>query len=134
VTVGDVMWDFALDDDARGQCEPDFGGSFFVVMFNEDGSGNELALNITAQPDGRVVVQVGSPLISEGLWISDEGIYDNFPDLEAGVTAEVSIDGNTITGTATFYEDRSLRETLQTGEPYATGLRAGTFTATCPGG
>lgn len=132
VAVGDLTWDFTLNADARGQCLSDAGGTFFVVMFNQDGNGDETVLNITAQRDGRVVVQAGSPLISSGLWISDEAIYTNFPDLEPGVTADVSIDGNTITGTATFYEDRSLRETLQTGEPYATGLRKGTFTAICP--
>jgi hypothetical protein len=132
VAIGDITWDFALTGDPREQCLPDIGGTFFVAMFKEESNGDQLALNITAQPDGRIVIQAGSPLISEGMWISDEAIYASFPDLDAGVSADVSISGNTITGTGTFYEDRSLRETLQTGDPYETGLVEGTFSATCP--
>ena len=132
-TIGDITWDFALTGDPREQCLPDIGGTFLVAMFKEESNGDQLALNITAQPDGRIVVHAGSPLVSEGMWISDEAIYASFPDLEPGVAAEVTINGNTITGTGTFYEDRSLRETLQSGDPYEAGLVQGRFSATCPG-
>lgn len=131
VTIGDLTWEFALTGDPREQCFPDLGGTFLFAAFKEE-AGNQLALWIEVPDSGPIEVQAGSPLIAEGMWIADATVYDRFPDLEPGVGGSASKNGNTVSGTATFYEDRSLTETLQTGEPYATGLRTGTFTATCP--
>lgn len=131
VTVGDITWTFALTGDPREQCFPDLGGTFLFAAFKKE-AGNQLAVWIEVPDSGPIEIQAGSPLIAEGIWIADESIYNRFPDLEPGVGGSATKNGNTVSGTATFFEDRSLTETLQTGEPYATGLRAGTFTATCP--
>lgn len=131
VTVGDITWEFPLTGDPREQCFPDLGGTFLFAAFKEE-AGNQLAVWIEVPDSGPIEVQAGSPLITEGMWIADESVYDRFPDLDPGVGGSATKNGNTVSGTATFYEDRSLTETLQTGDAYATGLRTGTFTATCP--
>jgi hypothetical protein len=129
--IGDTKWSFAMSGDPRELCNPDIAGTFIVAMYGQDDSGGEIVLSVTSASGQPTVAQAGSPLVSEGMWIADESIYENFPDLDPGVHAEAEVSGNTISGTATFYEDRSLRETLQTGDPYETGLRQGTFSANC---
>jgi len=132
-TIGDTTWEFVLDGDARVQCNPDFGGFFFAVLFGQDEDGQETVLSIQADPAGtRAGVQIGLTTIPGALWIADPNVYISFPDLEEGVGATVTIDGASATGTGVFYDDRSLQEARQTGGAYEAGLMPGSFAVTCP--
>lgn len=132
VTLGDVTWEFALSGDAREMCNPNFSGLFFVSMFTQDENGDEIVFSLTAPAGaGTGVVQAGATLINGELWIADTSVYDTFPDLPEGVDASVQIDGNSATGSATFYEDRALQATRQSGGTYEGELREGTFAVTC---
>jgi hypothetical protein len=116
-------------------CDPDLGGSFLVIMFGQDENGEQVVLSVgVSNTGGEVVVQVGNPFIPGELWIADPSVHDDYPQhtlpQEIGATAEVS--GNSVSGSGVFYEDRSLSETRQSGEPYDTGVLDGTFSVTCP--
>lgn len=68
-----------------------------------------------ASPDVATEVQAGSPHLGVNV-DSRCGRYDRFPDLKPGVGGSGTKNGNTVSHMATLYEDRSLTETLQTGD------------------
>lgn len=134
-TLGSDTWDFELGDDPRAMCNPDFSGFFIVTLFGQNDGGQEVTLSINAPGSGgAAVVQTGATAIDGELWIANAEVYDDYPaqTLEPNIGATAVVDGNSISGTGLFYEDRSLSETRQTGSAYETGVREGTFSVTCP--
>lgn len=133
VTVGEMTWELTLTGDSREQCVPDLGGTFFVAMFSQDGNA---ALSIVASGSEADEVQVGDPAISGELWIANASVYIDNPDMDLppGIGVKAQVDGNRISGTATFYEGRSLAEARTSGAEYTVGVREGTFEAACPSG
>jgi hypothetical protein len=136
VTLGDTTWEFALSDDPREMCNPDMGGTFFVNLFGVDDTGQQVVFTVTAPGSGDAVVQVGAPDIAGELWIADSTIYDKTPGMEIpeGIGATVTVEGNSVSGTGTFYEDRAVSAARQSGASYDGGTRDGTFAASCPTG
>lgn len=134
-TIGDTTWEFALSGDSREMCNPNLGGNFFVNMFGEDENGNEAVLSVQAFGSS-AVVQAGDPLITGELWIADLNVYaeNGDQDLPDGIGATAEVDGNSVSGTGVFYEDRSLTEASRAGTAYESGVRNGTFSVTCPAG
>ena len=136
-TVGDTTWTFLMSGDARENCDPDFQGFFFVVLFGQDENGGEAVLSLNApNSGGPAVVQVGGTVITDELWIADASVHGDHPlrDLPQEIGATAVVDGNTVSGNGVFYEDRSLTETRQSGAQYEMGVVDGTFAVTCPAG
>jgi hypothetical protein len=114
-----------------------FQGFFFVVLFGQDEGGNAGVLSVNApNSGGPAVVQVGGTVITDELWIADASVHGSYPlqVLPPDIGATAAVDGDTVSGSGVFYEDRSLTETRQSGGPYETGVVEGTFSVTCPGG
>jgi hypothetical protein len=68
-------------------------------------------------------------------WVAGRAVYDSLSGIQGmpeGVGATMEFDGNTVSGSGTFYEDRHLNEVRPTGEAYDAGALEGTFSATCP--
>lgn len=134
-TIGDMAWEFDLAGDNPGTCQPDLGGSFFVVLNGKDANGDGVVLSINVPTSGGdAIVQAGSTVIGAELWIADSSVHGDFPDqsLPQEIGATATVNGNSVSGSGVFYEERSLTETRQSGEAYATGVLEGTFSATCP--
>jgi hypothetical protein len=117
----------------------DAGLIFTVLMFGTDDSGREIALNIGGPlSDGdAALVQAGSPILLFERWTADRSVYDRLSGIEGmpeGVGATVQVDGNTVSGSGVFYDDKHLNEIRPTGGPYEAGVLEGTFSATCPAG
>lgn len=123
------------------RCEPDMFGVFFVFLQQVDDSGAEVAggsLELTLLLEGTDPEIVGQDnegrlKIGEQEWIADpEDIAER--GLEAG-TSQVdsyTIDGNSVTGTATFYEEESYFATTGgSDDPIVT--TQGAFDVTCSG-
>jgi hypothetical protein len=126
-----------MSGDARENCDPDFQGFFFAVLFGQDESGNAGVLSVNApNSGGPAVVQVGGTVTTDELWIADASVHGSYPlqELPPDIGATAAVDGDTLSGSGVFYEDRSLTETRQSGGPYETGVVEGTFSVTCPGG
>ena len=103
-----------------------------VNVFGADDNGAEVTLSIQSPtPDGPAIVQAGTTASGE-LWMADAAVYQRAPDLPEGVGASLEVDGSRITGSGTFFEERSLSAALQVGGTYETGVRAGSFEVTCP--
>lgn len=134
-TIGDNSWVFALSGGGAEICNPNQSGVFFVNMFAEDGS---VVLSVQAPASGgEAIVQAGDPNISGELWKADLNVYADNASVEgipAGVGATAQVNGNSISGTGTFYEDRALYEARTGQTPYEAGVLEGTFEVTCPSG
>jgi hypothetical protein len=133
--VGDTSWEFELlDNDGRSLCMMD--GFVLVSMFGTDDEGREVNLTISGPAGGgEAVVTAGDATIQGERWVADAAVYDSLSGIEGmpdGVGATVQVDGNSVSGTGVFYEDRRLNEVRQTGDPYDAGALQGTFEATCP--
>ncbi len=134
-TVGDQTWEFELlENDGRSICMTE--GAVIVSMFGVDSEGREINLTITTGPGGGdAAVTAGDATIQGERWVADQGVYDQLSGIEGmpdGVGANAQVDGNTISGTGLFYEDRRLNEVRPTGDPYDSGVLEGAFSATCP--
>ncbi len=134
-TVGDMTWDFELlENDGRSICMTE--GVFLVSMFGVDQDGREVSLTINTTPSGgEAAVTAGDPTITGERWIADSVVYENLSGIEGvpdGVSATAVVDGDTVTGSGLFYEDRRLNEVRATGDAYDAGVLEGTFEATCP--
>lgn len=140
-TVGDMTWDFTFTgNDGREMCDPDAGGIglFVMIMYGVDDDGQEVALSISfPTSDGGAQVTVGDPIMITDRWVADSEVYDRLANIQGmpeGVGAAAQVDGNSISGSGVFYEDKTLNEARQTGDPYDAGVLEGTFSATCPAG
>lgn len=138
-TIGDQTWHFELSGNPMEMCDLDVndaGQVFFVVMFGQDDDGREIALNLGGPVSGGDVnVQVGSPYLEFERWTADATVYDRLGNIEGmpdGVGASVQLEGNTVSGSGIFYDDKRLTDVRPTGDPYDSGTLEGTFEATCP--
>lgn len=139
VTIGDETWEFELVADVPiAVCDADFFGGFVALLMSAGADmANPMDLMDVKLPGGdfmdppTLTVNLGA---SGGLeWIADETIYEQNADLPAGlgVTA-FSVDGNTASGTASFFEQESL---FQFGAGTGDLVTAdGSFTVTCASG
>lgn len=132
-TIGDTTWEFSVEGGGTCQVEP--GAPFFIIMFGVDDSGRPVTLNISGPPGGEAMVQAGSQNLEFERWTADSNVYNVLSGIEGmpdGVGATVQIDGNTISGSGVFYDDKNLNDVRPTGDPYHAGVLEGTFWATCP--
>jgi hypothetical protein len=123
------------------RCEPDMFGLFLVFLQQVDESGAEIpggSLELTLLLEGSDPEVLGQDNtarlgIGEQDWIADE---EDIPErgLEPS-TSQVdthTIDGNTVSGSATFYEEESYYATTGgSSEPVVTAQ--GSFEVTCSG-
>ena len=136
-TIGDTTWEFELDD--RGTCDLDVNdsGAFLVViLYGTDETGREVAMNISGPASGgEMMVQAGSAVLEFERWTADKGVYNRLSGIEGmpeGVGATAQVDGNTVSGSGVFYDDKNLNDVRPAGGPYDAGVLEGTFSATCP--
>ena len=139
VTIGDETWDFVLvEDHPIANCDADFFGGFVAILTN---AGADIAspsdfLSLML-PGGDFtdppMVTVKLDVSGDAEWIADETIYEQYPDLPAGlgVTA-FSIEGTTASGSAVFFEQESVYQ-------FSAGngdliVEDGTFSVTCVSG
>ncbi len=136
VIIGDETWEFVLVPDVPiASCDADFFGGFVAILVNE---GADMASPMNAMtvrlPGGDFtdppILTVNLGASGELEWIADETIYEQNADLPDGLgVTGFSIDGNTASGTATFFEQESF---FQFGAGLGDLLTAdGTFTVTC---
>jgi hypothetical protein len=124
VTVGDTTYDFEVAASIVGRCDPDFFGAFWVIASMADGSGG---LEMFIIPEGNTnhdetsKIKVNAKDADERDWRADADGGEGTPEGESSVN-DFEIDGNTVTGTASFVD------IYQPGDEKAEG----TFTATCP--
>lgn len=123
------------------QCQPDFFGVFFVALEQVDESGAAVpggSLQLTLLLEGTdpdVVGQnnEGRVLIEDQEWIAEpEDIAER--GLEAGTSQidSYTVSGNSVSGTATFYEEESYFSTTGgSSDPILTAQ--GSFEVTCSG-
>ena len=123
------------------QCEPDMFGVFFVVLQQVDASGSEVPdglLTLTLLLEGTDPAVVGQDntarlTIGGEDWIADpEDIAERGLDPGTSQVDAYTIDGNTVSGTATFYEEESYYATTGgSTDPIVTAQ--GTFEVACSG-
>ncbi len=123
------------------QCEPDMFGVFFVVLQQVDASGGEvpgglLALTLLLEgTDPAVVGQDNTARLTIGGedWIAEpEDIAERGLDPGTSQVDSYAIDGNSVSGTATLYEEESYYATTGgSTDPIVTAQ--GTFEVTCSG-
>lgn len=135
-TIGDETWEFALPEGHPiANCDADFFGGFVAILTTgtADLSVPADAFSVLL-PGGDLTespnVAVNLAVDSDAEWIADETIYEQYPDLPAGLgVTSFSIDGTTASGTATFFEQESLYQfTAGNGDLV---VEDGTFTVTC---
>lgn len=125
VTVGDTTYEFDVEASIVGRCDPDFFGAFWVIAAATDGTNGSLEMFII--PEGNTnhdetsKIKVNAKDSDERDWRADADGGEGTPEGESSVDS-FEIDGNTVTGTASFVD-------IYAGD----GATAqGTFTATCP--
>lgn len=125
VTVGDTTYEYEVAASIVGRCDPDFFGAFWVLAGSTDGTNGSLEMFII--PEGNTnhdetsKVKVNAKDSDERDWRADADGGEGTPEGESSVNS-FEIDGNTVTGTASFVD-------IYIGD----GATAeGTFTATCP--
>lgn len=123
ITVGDATYVFDVDASVVGRCDPDFFGAFWVIASTADGAGN---LEMFIVPEGNTnheetsKIKVGVENIDERDWRADADGGEGTPEGVSSVDS-FEIDGNTVTGTASFVD-------IYIGDD---ATAQGTFTATC---
>lgn len=124
VTVGDTTYEYEVAASIVGRCDPDFFGAFWVIASTADGSGS---LEMFIIPEGNTnhdetsKVKVNAKDSDERDWRADADGGEGTPEGESSVDS-FEIDGNTVTGTASFVD-------IYLGD---SATAEGTFTATCP--
>lgn len=137
VTIGDTTWEFDANPDGPiTDCDPDFFGAFWVVGEADDGSGLSLLLppegdsNFEDPPSVRVTDGA-----TEADWTADVTLVDtaNYSEILTEGDSQVdswTIDGNSVSGTATFVDENQifavLGGTLDSVDPVA-----GSFEVSC---
>lgn len=142
VTIDGETYYFGETSFPAPQCEPDFFGVFVVTLMMVDEAGNEipsgggLQLQLLGEgTDPGVVGQLPEASVDiEALdqeWKANEEDFELF-DLEPGTSQvdDYTIDGNTASGTATFYERNSYYAFVG-GSADAVSVAEGTFEVTC---
>ena len=144
VTINGETYFFGETGFPALRCDPDLFGVFFVFLQMVDADGNEILGGgsvdmVLLQPgtdpeelDQRNEARVNIEALDQE-WIADEEDITE-RELEAG-TSQVdsyTIDGNRVTGTATFYEENSYWASI--GDPSnEVAVTQGTFEVTCAG-
>ena len=124
VTIGDQTYEFDADASIVGRCEPDFFGAFWFIGTGPDGTG----LGMLIIPEEAVnhsetsTITVNLKDSEDRNWRADEDGGEGATAGEGSVTS-FTVDGNTVSGTASFVDTY--------GPDGATA--EGTFTATCSG-
>ena len=123
------------------QCEPDMFGVFFVVLQQVDSSGSEVPdglLTLTLLLEGTDPAVVGQDntarlTIGGEDWIAEpEDIAERGLDPGTSQVDSYTIDGSSVSGTATFYEEESYFATTGgSTDPIVTAQ--GSFDVTCSG-
>jgi uncharacterized protein YdeI (BOF family) len=136
VTIGDETWEFVLvEDHPIANCDADFFGGFVAILTNAGADVTSPSDTLIVQlPGGDFkdppMVKVKLAASGDAEWNADETIYEQFPDLPAGLgVTTFSIDGTTASGSAVFVEQESVYQ-------FSAGngdlvLADGTFTVTC---
>ena len=135
VSIGEETWEFEFFESVPfAVCDADFFGGFFAVLTSQDDilvPNNSFNITLpggdfTDPPSATLTIAVDG----DAKWFADETIYERKEDLPPGLgVTSFSIDGNTASGTALFYEEESY---FQLFNPEAELLMAeGTFEVTC---
>ena len=136
VTIGDETWEFALYPQMPvATCDADFFGGFLALLTSEGELTdplNQMNLTLpggdfTEPPAITVKVNIGG----EAEWIADETMYERSPNLPAGIgVTDFSIDGQSASGTALFYEEESFFQ-FNAGQTDELQMAEGSFQVTC---
>lgn len=116
VSIDDESWQFELSEEIPiAVCDADFFGGFVAILTTSgaDLSGTPFDSMEVRLPGGDYTdppyVKVTLAINDELEWTADETIYEQSPDLPAGLgVTDFSIDGGTASGTAVFYEEESF--------------------------
>lgn len=141
-TIDGVTYTFADTGFPGQQCLSDFFGVFIAALFMVDDQGNPnieggaISIAIPHEDTDRaevdqwpeVSVNVNDPDLE---WIADEKGAEEF-EIEPGISQvdSYTVDGNTITGTASFYEQNSYWA-VAGGQAEELVTATGTFEVTC---
>lgn len=135
VSIGTETWVFELFESIPyAVCDSDFFGGFTAVLTSH--------ADLTSQNNGFGMVLPGGDLTEppsvtvtiaddgDVKWIADETVYEKKDDLPAGLgVTSFSLDGNTASGTALFYEEESYHQLYDPDNELLTA--EGTFEVTC---
>ncbi len=137
VSIGDESWQFELSEEIPiASCDADFFGGFVAILTSVDATMSSPFDTVRVQLPGgdftdAPVVEVNLGIDDDLKWTADETIYERTPDLPAGLgVTGFSIDGNTASGTAVFYEQESYHQ-FNAGNADALLVAEGTFEVSC---
>ena len=124
VVVGDKTYEFSVDAHLVGKCDPNFFGAFWVIAASADGSGGNLEMFIV--PEGNTNHDESSRVVVDAKQADERDWHanaDGGQGAQPGTSSvdSFTIDGNTVSGTASFID-------IYIGDD---ATAQGTFTATC---
>ncbi len=134
VTIDGVTIEAMSFDDALVQrCDPDFFGGFWVILASDPDPATQPDIIEMAFPGGdytdppfiKVTTDTG-----DTEWIAEEG---DVPEGTPQPNIQWTVDGNTVSGTATVYEENSLFA-VRGGQVDEVTTAEASFEATCPAG
>ena len=133
ITIGgDTIEVMSFEDSLVQRCDPDFFGGFWVILLSDPDPASqpdsvEMAFpggDFTDPPRIRVITDQG-----ELEWLADES---DVPDGAPQPNIQWTVDGNTVSGSATLYEENSLFA-FRGGQVEEVTTAEATFEASCPG-
>lgn len=153
VTIGDRTFEFTTVGHSAEMCNPIVFGGFQVGLFIPDENGVSLAEGADPASGGLGIVLPGDDWEDEGVddvarvvvnlwgedgegdeeWIASKSEYERIPELADGNRSQVdsyTVEGNTASGTATFYE-RNSYFAVTGGSADEITVEQGTFEVTC---
>jgi len=131
VTLGDETYEFSTEGAVVAQCKTDLFGVFSVQLPAVDGDGSIQLLILHDDTDPAEIEEVNAINLKIGdeRWEANEDsdLYDMSDAMQPGMSQvdSATIDGHTVSGTATFVREYSA---YGDGEPET---MTGTFEATC---
>lgn len=136
ITIGGETWEVGIHPDVpMATCDADFFGGFLGVLTSEGDLTTPLDLLSVTLPGGdfqdppSVTLKVA--VDGDAEWIADETIYERAPTLPEGIgVTEFAIDGNTASGTGTFFEQESFYQ-FTAGQTDTLQMAEGSFQVTC---
>jgi hypothetical protein len=137
VTIGEHRYEFDVTPGAIQRCDPDFFAAFWAIGAAPDGSGLWLLLPPPGDPNHEdpPTVEV-SDETNDLDWVAnpENSALGLLPDAEPGQSQVDSwdVDGNTVTGTATFIEENAVFGAVG-GVGDAPEPVVGTFEVVCAG-